>query len=238
MKRIVALAALALTSCASVQPVAQQPATSASQHHFEKNYVIGDEKTAYVGQPLVRVKDYWELTSSAGALVADRSATLRLPPFVSVDIPKDSFASVVGTTVSGGTTYRVVILPAPAAAALRFLLNDDGTLQGSAINFAGQKMGFGYTPNPPDLHFLAKTVVQRDTTKGWTNFELIYSGASKDAINLLYREYTPDDMVRPAFTQSLTYDRASTALRFRDLQIQVAGADNQSIRYIVQGDGM
>jgi hypothetical protein len=183
------------------------------------------------------VKDYWELTSSGGALVADRSATLRLPPFITIDIAKDSTATVVGTTTRDGKVFRVITVPASAASALRFLLTDEGTFEGSAINFMGERMGFNYTPDPPDLHFVSKTLTQRDTTKGWTNFELVYSGASKDSINLLYREYTPDDLAKPAFTQTLTYDRSSSAIRFRDLQIEVLGASNESMRFVVKADG-
>ena len=234
----IAVGAFALGGCASIQPVAQQPASQTSEHRFEKNYAIGAEKTAYVGQPLVRVKDYWELTSTGGALVADRNATLRLPPFITVEIPKDSTARVVGKTERNGATLRVAVIQAPNAAALRFLLNDDGTFEGSAINYMGQRMGFSYRPDPPDLHFLENTVVNRDTTKGWTNFELVYSGATKDSLNLLYREYTPQDLARPAFTQNLTYDRNSASLRFREVQISVLSADNEAIRYVVQADGM
>ena len=229
----------ALAGCASVQPTTTGPAVqSESKHRFEKNYVIGEEKGAFVGEPIVKVKDYWESTSSANALAADRAATIPLPPFSSIPVPQGSAAIVVGSTQKKGKTYRVIKVDNASASALQFLLNDDGTLEGSAINFMGSKMGWGYTPTPPDLRYLPKTLMATDTKKGWRNFEIIYSGATKDSLNLLYREYTPDDMARPSFTQNLTYDRSSMSIRFRDIAIRVISADNQGLRYTVEQDGM
>jgi hypothetical protein len=34
---------------------------------------------------------------------------------------------------------------------------------------------------------------------GFTNFEIIYTGKTGQSINLLYREYSPDNLARPAF---------------------------------------
>lgn len=233
----VALAAI-LSGCATIQPVSSVPVQATSSHRFEKSYTVGQEHVAYVGQPIAKVKDYWETTSQADALAADRSASMRLPPFARLAIPEGSPARVIGTTSRDGATYRVIVLSNPEAAVLRFLLNDDGTLQGSAINLMGDRMGFSYMPEPSNLRFVAKSFTQLDSKRGFTNFELVYSGATKESLNLLYREYTPEDMARPAFTQNLTYDRGSSSIRFRELQIRIVGADNEGLRYVVEADGM
>jgi len=88
-------------------------------------------------------------------LVTTSDFRMKLPPFVTMELPKGSYATVIGATDRKGHTYRVVTLPAPEAAALRFLLNDDGTLEGSAINASGAEMGFAYRPDPPDVQFVA-----------------------------------------------------------------------------------
>ena len=54
---------------------------------------------------------------------------------------------------------------------------------------------------------------------------------------MLYREYTPDDLARPAFTQTLSYAAGSNIIRFRNVRIEVATADNEKIEYTVVADG-
>lgn len=226
--------------CATVQPISTPARTPQveSVRKVERNYELGTPSQAFVGEAIVRVKDYWERTTTSGGLAASESATLRLPPFATLQINKGDLARLDGTTERDGQTYRVVQLPGSAAVLLRFLLNEDGSLHGGAINHMGQRMGFNYQPEPSTLRFIAVSTSQTDRAKGWTNFELVYSGTTRDALNLLYREYTPDDMARPAFSQQLTYDRASPEIRFRSVRITVHEADNQSIRYTVEADGL
>jgi hypothetical protein len=49
------------------------------------------------------------------------------------------------------------MLPAQAASGLRFLIKDDGSFEGSAINFMGERMGFNYRPIPSDVRLVAQT---------------------------------------------------------------------------------
>jgi hypothetical protein len=211
---------------------------SESRHIFDKNYRVGEEKSAYVGESMVKVKDYYENTTAADMLSATETFRLPLPPLMYTTINAGTAARVIGTTSRDGKTYRVVEVADQMANALRFLLNDDGSFQGSAINTMGAQMGFDYTPNPSSAKLIAKTFTKIDTTKGAHNFEIVYSGTTKDSLNLLYREYSPEDLVRPAFTQNLTYARDSSSVRFRDMQLRITSADNEKIAFTVLADGM
>jgi hypothetical protein len=63
--------------------------------------------------------------------------------------------------------------------------------------------------------------------------ELVYSGSSKDGIQILYREYL-DDKARPAFSQQLTYDLASGAeIGFGGARLKVIEATNVGIKFVV-----
>lgn len=63
--------------------------------------------------------------------------------------------------------------------------------------------------------------------------ELVYSGASKGTVKLLYREFN-NDLARPAFSQDLTYDLADgDEIGFRGARFKVLKATNVSIQYIV-----
>jgi hypothetical protein len=227
-----------LAGCASVQPLAPSPATSTAQHHVERNYELGKPQHVFVGQPLVRVRDYYEQQTQVAVLKADRTFRMLLPPFIHADVPQGSISRVVGATTRNGKTYRLVVLPDPAASQLRMLLNDDGTFEGSAVNMFNAEMGFSYKPDPPDARLVGDTATTVDKTRGYINFELVYSGTTGDSIQVLYREYTPDDMARPAFSQQLVYSLASKHIRFRDIQIEVSSADNEQISYTVISDGM
>jgi hypothetical protein len=90
--------------------------------------------------------------------------TMRLPPFVTIEVLKNSRIPVVGTSQRDGKTYRVVVLPVPAAATLRFLINDDGTFEGSAISYTGARMGFSYSPNPSDTRLIPESAVPQAPT--------------------------------------------------------------------------
>ena len=225
-----------ISSCASVQPIA--PVISAPEHKVERNYEIGKPQSAYVGQPLVRVRDYYQQQAQVEVVRADKAFRMLLPPFIHADVAQGAAGRIVGTTQRNGKTYRLVVLPDPAAMALRMLLNDDGTFEGSAINNFNSEMGFSYQPEPPDAKMIGETVTAADKTKGYINFELVYGGTTGDSIQVLYREYTPDDMARAAFSQQLVYSLASKHIRFRDIQIDVSAADNEHIAYVVLADGM
>jgi len=87
-------------------------------------------------------------------LVPTDDFTMRLPPFVMIEILRTQRVSVIGTTVRRGQSYRVVSLPHPAASGLRFFVNDDGSFEGSAINVMGSRMGFSYKPAPADVRLV------------------------------------------------------------------------------------
>ena len=96
-------------------------------------------------------------------LVPTSDFTMRLT-FFTVEVQKNSRVPVVGTTQRDGKGYRVVVLPVAAASALRFLINDDGSFEGSAINNTGSRMGFSYSPTPADTRLVAEASVPQPVT--------------------------------------------------------------------------
>lgn len=145
--------------------VADDAIASETRQVVEKNYEVGERRSSWVGESMVRVKDYWVTTQTADALGADRAFHMKLPPFFSVDIAEGAPARVIGSTERDGKTYRLVRLADPKVALLSFLLNDDGTFQGSAVNNNGTRMGFKYKPKPADVKFVGKTFTQTDASR-------------------------------------------------------------------------
>jgi hypothetical protein len=241
MKAIVCIVLVTLLSgCATVQPVAPTPVHSESKHTFEKNYHVGESKSAYVGEAMLKVKDYYELSSQANLLAASEGFVLTGSPFMHETIQAGTAARVDGNASCGSGSCRVVAVDNRTlmAAGVRLLLNDDGTLEGGGLGMGGARMGWTYKANPPAAKFESKTFTKIDTTKGEKNFELVYGGTTSEMISVLYREYTANDMARPAFSQQLTYAKGSKTIRFRNIQLQVDSADNERIVFTVTADGM
>ena len=72
---------------------------------------------------------------------------------------------------------------------------------------------------------------------GYVNFELVYSGVTKDGLKVLYREHSPQDFIRAAFTQELAYERDASTIRYKAMLIRVLEATSQQVRFVVLEDG-
>lgn len=94
-----------------------------------------------------------------------------------------------------------------------------------------------YISNPEKVYFERKIFDKKTKLiKGKTNFELIYSGIDGETINILYREFTNDNIARPSFFQNLTYSKKNNKIRFRDLIIRIDSVDNEKIVFTVLSD--
>ena len=68
--------------------------------------------------------------------------------------------------------------------------------------------------------------------------ELIYAGIAGDVIKISYREYIGrDSLARPSFFQELSYDlKGSSIIVFKNFRIEVLGANNEGIKFVVLKD--
>lgn len=251
MRLIAVLAALtvmiALSGCGSpIRPPTPEEwqAGTTTRRIVDRNYELGNERAAFVGESVIRVKDYHETTDSIGAAVSTSAPVeLFMVPFgPRVTFPAQTGLVFAGKVTDAGETYDAYAWPHPAYRMYPVLLRGDGTFSGLLYNTTARR------PFPVDGSFIRATPVLPSFSKapmtrtqsaaGYTNFEIVYSGATRDAVLLLYREYTADDMARPAFTQQLTYERASETLRFRNIVLRVVEVTGERLRYVVVADGI
>jgi hypothetical protein len=236
---VLSTALFSVSGCRSasvVQQVAPTQVHSESRHVFEKNYSLGVERSAYVGDSIVRVKDYFETSQESDALVASESFRLSLGLGQGENVAAGAIADVRGTTTKDGKKYRVIGIKGARYFGMTYLLNDDGSFQGTALSPVGGDSSC--KPKPSTARFFGKTVSRIDSTKGWINIELVYSGVTKDSITVLYREYTPEDLARAVYSQNLVYPKDSKTIRYRDIAITVIEASSERLRYVVQADGL
>lgn len=239
-----------LMGCAPIQKAGIRPpteselhSTSETKHVVDRNYTLGVERSAYVGQSVVKVKDYTVEQASSDAAFKSTEAITASWWMAGGDVtaPAGTDFRIVGMVDAPGKTYFAIQFPNAAFARSAMLVDSAGNYAASAfaagiIYQATDPTGIHFTPT--STKFVRPTTEHVSKQGGYINFEIVYSGTSKDSLNLLYREYTPDDLVRPAFSQNLTYARDSSTIRFRDVLIHVIRADNEQLTYIVQQDGL
>lgn len=121
-----------------------------------------------------------------------------------------------------------------------FAIKPDGSFNGVAVGFDwawSPVQGVNvYKINPPNTRFHPTKVQHILKDASFTNMELIYSGLSNDALQLLYREYTSDNLIRPAYTQELSYPPDAKIISFRTFKIDVKEASAERLVYIVMND--
>ncbi len=229
---VISLITVLIAGCASVTPLATSSSTI--KHVLEKNYALGIEQSTYVGQPIIRVKDYWMASTTKISAYPSNGFIIKGPLFGEIASGERGVPiPILGTTQRDGATFNLM---KPLGAGLLFLIDEQGKFEGSAQK-GFERMIMTYRLEPATTTFSISGDDIVDSTRGFINYELVYSGATKEEIKILYREYTQQDMARPAYSQELTYAKDSSLIRYKDLQVRIISAGNEAIRYVVTHDG-
>jgi hypothetical protein len=234
MKRLVIFGALFLAACATVAMTVDKAPEQTNQVR-DTNYTLGVERTVVVGNPIVRVRDYLETITETASMEATESFQLT-GGIVTILFQRGERLPIFGQRVTDGTTYTV-------ARKDRFGIQiaPDGSIGPGVINGLGTDvqvvMAYRFSPSSPTARF--NRVVDRNarSSQSGQNFEIVFNGIDGQAMHFQYREYTADDLARPAFSQDLSYPLSTRTIRFRDLVIAVASVNAEEIRHTVVADG-
>jgi len=230
-----AILALGLLTLGCSQPVTAPPPprVSVPRHVVDASTPIGQETRTTVGSTVIRVKDYWVTTSTAGGMKPNKSFTFTGGPNTASFVAGVSY-KVMGTTVLNGRNYTLV---APPGNSMRLLVDQEtGALSSKVINHRTDLGGdptvmmFDFTATPTDITFTDAQVENISSTQGYSNYEFIYSGKVGNTLNFMYREYTAADLVRPAFSQNVTYDANQGEIEFKSIKLKVIEVSNNFIR--------
>ena len=232
----IVLSIVMLDGCAQ-RPQAIMPISSfrPSETQLEKNYRIGEKQTAFIGAPMIRVREY--ATSLSDIAIPNESFVMS--PF---GIPIGGFSAVGGQQykitamiVHDGETLFVVPIATTGMTIGRgaALVRRDGTIFDHPLVSGDVVAPDRYSINPPDARFSINSRKDFSGIGGESNYELIFSGLSSDSIRLVYREYTGENVARSAFNQELTYEKSSKQIRFRNLLMQIERITNEEIDFTV-----
>ena len=227
-----------LSACSSMSPATLEPATST--HILQKNFAVGELKSAAVGETMVSLKDYYE-KERHNVWSIGQPATLRVGLGSMVLIPGDYTA--VRHVQEDGATYDAVeikvhpfelttLKPSSTSVPMMFFIDDSGRIAraGGGLGITNEVSDL----EPADFRATRAEKTSIDARHGYTNFELLYAGMAAGAVHLTYREYDPKDSTRPSRFQDISYDLASKSIRFKDVSIDIESADNQNIRFRVK----
>ena len=226
------IAASQLVGCTT--PMQREDSTLlGSENVKDKNYSIGKSLSATVGDPMVKFQDYWTTTSEKSVATFSKQVTLKGGPLEVTLLPGKQYP-IRGTVTQEGVTYTLV------NATHLIMVKPDGTIRDRVGFASGDGVGlvvWTMTISDPTVIVSKETIRQIDSRKGYENFELLYTGLSSGAINITYREFSPDGLARIAFFQNLTYPVASKTISFKKFKIEIESVSSDNIMFKVLEDG-
>jgi hypothetical protein len=207
---------------------------------LSKNYVIGERQTAHLGDPIVKVKDYF-IHRSQPFMRATDDFVLKGEGLV-VEGYRDEDYTIRGETTVDGRRFTVVSLPpfkrwpylfksdGPAA-----LVDKDGTIYNRVMD-GNNVLASIFKLQPPGVRLLPTQQGKILAESVYANYELVYGGTDGHSINVTFREYRRNKPDEVAHFQNLVIPVDSPAMRFKDTVIQIHSADNQEFVYTVVSD--
>jgi hypothetical protein len=224
---------LSLLGCATIRPIST---TENVNHIYKKNYELGAEKSAYVGEEIIKVMDYYIISRQLNKVRANDDFTVSVFGSGSYHVSKGETFSILGVTEqSDGLQYVIMF---PGMIYIKFCINTDGTISDRLIGQFNQKLVYSPSIVPRNASLSVVSVEEIDASKGYINYELVFTGISENNINILYREYTKEGMAREAFYQNLTYPIDSKSIRFKNILLSVMGVSSEQIDYRVMRDSL
>lgn len=223
---------------------------------YVKSYVVGTQKTAYIGQPMAwwqsAIRSETQDTEYASFLIEKDfklSGTYRKNLLFASNVNITGFkgdeCEIKGETIINGIKYYVITIRDNKDYGL--LIDSNGMLNKNIVTddnfdrvFSADKSNESIL-SPPDAHFMFILNKPKKKVKDHLygiKRELIFGGVNNVSINVTYREYTPDDMARQAFYQNIIYQTSAEMIRFQDMKIKVHEVTNEKIIYTVLEDGL
>jgi len=254
IKSLSAIALLCFVSGCSSTVVQTQAKRTQVEHKVFKNYNLGSPIFANVGDPVIKIQDYWfetfddtvvtlsgDLVVSWGGLGGPTNLFKRGVPY-----------QLKGTAEVDGVSYSVVATyefrdrksgnPVNIGGAWTGLLvRDDGTILPTRIvHTASAGTQAYYTASVSDTAVTAKREKRYvvDSAKGYENYEFLYTGLNSSGLNFTYREFSPEGLARVAFFQNLTYPLGVSRINFKKFRIQVNSADAERVSLTIIEDGI
>lgn len=207
-------------------------------HKYEKNYTLNTKQSVFVGEAVIRIKDYYVENVNVPQVEPSEDFSVETG-MLKMTYTKGKRYNVSGISTHNGNNYQVVPSDRHTLewSSPAILIDGSGT-----VHYAAQTGKTGIIVQPT-LNLVPKTArmifayeEKVSKTKGYENYELLFNGIDKNSMTFTYREFSPEGLARVAFYQNLTYDSATKVLRFKKFKINVFFANSEGITYSVVED--
>lgn len=210
----------------------------------EKSYVINQSFTVHVGDPIVSRRKYlYSVFEVSDRVVASMDIHLRIVPKLFGDplileLKKGTEFPVLGLIEVKAHSFRSVYVGTFPNGIRAAVLVDPTTgvpLETPILAKYSPSSNYTVTPmrveiEPRNSHFETIESVEIDSSKPFENYDIIFTGHSRGNATFVYREYSPENLAKPAFFQELTYDLSGEkTIRFRHLQMKILELNNSGI---------
>lgn len=251
-KLIVIMALLVLAGCSDISVKRENTfySNEINSHNYIKSYVLGEKKTTFIGDPIIKWQEISIKNTEITKMFAAKSdfelkglykgkGWSRLN--VQLKANKADEFYYFGKTNYKGIEYSVIGINKDADDNLsNFLITNNGILNKYTV--VDNELNDSLTAekpysSPDEIVFLEAPIKSKFLAAGMSR-EVIFGGVNNVTLNATYREYTPDDMARQAFSQNLVYQTTAETIRFRGFKIKVHEVTNEKITYTVLEDGL
>lgn len=227
------------------------------QHSFIKSYTVGEVETAYIGQPVIKIRDiyqevnkdvnnkcFYAKPSNDFTLTGEYNKKLFNRKLNIKGSSKNIF-SLGDKTKINGVEYSVFNIDDDNGNTYGLMVNNEGKIVVKTIYDDDHDSMFELnnavlTPANTTMIATDKIAPCHESDDhlwvGDNNFELLYGGINNVTISMTYREYTWNDLARPSFFQNLVYETSAKEIRFKDFKIAVIESSNEKIVYKIIED--
>ena len=233
-KLAILVAALSVGACVSSVAFAPRSELISSERVSDKSYRLGQVSEAFVGNPIIKVRDYKQEIIAGDVVTINKDFSLNGFLF-NKDFTKGETYKYGGTANLNDQEMEFFWVDGFRG----ILFNRDGEVQKKILSSSGGTTVYvAYTyENDGGAGAVSRETIQATTnTPDGQNFEIIYSGISDDTIRLQYREFTDDNMARQAFFQDLTYPISAKQIRFKHIVLDVISVGSDRIEFRVVSD--
>lgn len=241
------LVVLVFAGCANLSVVRDDKPDSGYSIDYVKSYTLGEKKTTFIGDPIIIWKEKIIRPVNPKMFVSKSDFELKglylgrglSRENIQLKANKADEFYYFGTTNFKGIDYSVIGKDKDNDENdYHLLITNKGILNKYTV--ADNELNDSLTAEKPysspgDIIFLKKEAI--DITAGISR-EIIFGGVNNITLNATYREYTPNDMARQAFSQNLVYQTTADTIRFRGFKIKVHEVTNEKITFTVLEDGL
>ncbi len=223
------------TQCPGDNPpvrVAQQK----TEELWQKSYSVGAPMSVVVGETVLRRKQFVRHTSITPAFCLLNGIDLKAGFGRRFQVAGGTVLVVREYRTIGGVSYSLAQWGSGSGILIDENLNvfpkiANPTQIGWVVMVPTPK----YFSAPPTVD--RTSIISTTESPGKENIELVYNGTDGQSLRFQYREYTSDDMARPAFSQDLTYPAKAKTIRFKSFSMKITKVSDDALEFTIEDDG-